>query len=78
MLIALGPMEPAEDGYKCMKNMEEAVLTGDYGLALQALILNPQIPSGENLKRVLDELLIAHKKIYHNLLTRSLNLKRLE
>ena len=49
-----------------MKNMElcveEAAVTGDYGLALQAFILNPQIPSGENAKRVLDELLIAHKK----------------
>ena len=49
-----------------MKNMEmcveEAAVTGDYGLALQAFILNPQVPSGENAKRVLDELLIAHKK----------------
>ena len=42
--------------------MEEAAVTGDYGLALQAFILNPQIPSGETAKRVLDELLIAHKK----------------
>ena len=42
--------------------VEEAAVTGDYGLALQAFILNPQIPSGENAKRVLDELLIAHKK----------------
>ena len=41
--------------------VEEAAVTGDYGLALQAFILNPQIPSGENAKRVLDELLIAHK-----------------
>ena len=50
-----------------MKNMElcveEAAVTGDYGLALQAFILNPQIHSGENAKRVLDELLIAHKNI---------------
>ena len=49
-----------------MKNMEhcveEAAVTGDYGMALQAFILNPQVPSGANAKRVLDELLIAHKK----------------
>ena len=49
-----------------MKNMEHCVeaaaVTGDYGMALQAFILNPQIPSGENAKRVLDELLLAHKK----------------
>lgn len=48
-----------------MKNMElcveEAAVTGDYGLALQAFIINPLIPSGETAKRVLDELLIAHK-----------------
>ena len=49
-----------------MKNMElcvcEAAVTGDYGMALQAFTLNPQVPSGETAKRVLDELLIAHKK----------------
>ena len=31
-------------------------------MALQAFILNPQIPSGATAKRVLDELLLAHKK----------------
>ena len=65
--IAFGPLQPAERGWlQCMKNMEwcveEAAVTGDYGMALQAFILNPQIPSGETAKRVLDELLIAHKK----------------
>ena len=40
----------------------EAAVTGDYGLALQAFMVKSQIPSGENAKRVLDELLIAHKK----------------
>ena len=49
-----------------MKNMElcveEAAVTGDYGMALQSFFLNPQIPSGETAKRVLDELLIAHNK----------------
>ena len=42
--------------------VEAAAVTGDYGMALQAFILNPQIPAGTNAKRVLDELLIAHKK----------------
>ncbi len=49
-----------------MKNMElcvcEAAVTGNYGKALQAFFLNPQVPSGKTAKRVLDELLIAHKK----------------
>ena len=65
--IAFGPFQPAERGWlQCMKNMEwcveEAAVTGDYGKALQAFILNPQIPSGATAKRVLDELLLAHKK----------------
>ena len=65
--IAFGELQPAEKGWlQCMKNMEHCVeaaaVTGDYGMALQAFILNPQIPSGENAKRVLDELLLAHKK----------------
>jgi 6-phospho-beta-glucosidase len=65
--IAFGPLEPAQRGWlQLMKNMElcvcEAAVTGDYGLALQAFILNPQIPGGSTAKRVLDELLIAHKK----------------
>lgn len=65
--IAFGPLQPAERGWlQCMKNMElcveEAAVTGDYGLAMQAFFLNPQIVSGETAKRILDELLIAHKK----------------
>ena len=65
--IAFGPLQPAERGWlQCMKNMElcveKAAVTGNYGLALQAFILNPQIPAGENAKKVLDELLLAHKK----------------
>ncbi|MCC5893370.1 6-phospho-beta-glucosidase [Exiguobacterium sp.] len=64
--IAFGALAPAERGWlQVMKNMElcveEAAVTGDYGLALQAFIINPLIPSGETAKRVLDELLIAHK-----------------
>ncbi len=65
--IAFGPLQPAERGWlQTMKNMElcvcEAAVTGDYGLALQAFILNPQVPSGATAKQVLDELLLAHKK----------------
>lgn len=65
--IAFGPLQPAERGWlQCMKNMElcveEAAVTGNYGLALQAFTLNPQIVAGADAKRVLDELLIAHKK----------------
>lgn len=65
--IAFGSLPAAEKGWlQVMKNMEqvveEAAVTGDYGLALQAFIINPLIPSGETAKRVLDELLIAHKK----------------
>lgn len=65
--IAFGPLAPAERGWlQVMKNMElcvcEAAVTGDYGLLMQAFFLNPQIPSGKTAKRVMDELLIAHKK----------------
>jgi len=65
--IAFGSLKPAERGWlQVMKNMElcvcEAAVTGDYGLALQAFILNPQVPSGASAKQVLDELLLAHKK----------------
>ena len=49
-----------------MKSFEEmtveAAVTGDYGTALQALTLNPLVPSGKTAKIVLDELLEAHKK----------------
>ena len=64
--IAFGELESAEKGWlQVMKAMEEctikAAITGDYGLALQAFILNPQVTSGETAKKILDELLIAHK-----------------
>lgn len=64
---ACGALPTAERGWlQLMKNMElcvcEAAVTGDYGMALQAFTLNPMIPSGATAKRVLDELLIAHKK----------------
>ena len=65
--IAFGPLHPAERGWlQCMKNMElcveEAAVTGNYNLLLEAFILNPQIVSGTTGKRIMDELLIAHKK----------------
>ncbi len=65
--IAFGELGPAEKGWlQVMKNMEhcveEAAVKGDYGMALQAFILNPQIPSGESAKKVLDEMLLAHKR----------------
>ncbi|KAB7665041.1 6-phospho-beta-glucosidase [Bacillus sp. B1-b2] len=65
--IAFGSFHPAERGWlQVMKNMElcveEAAVTGDYGLALQAFTINPLIPSGDTARKVLDELLVAHKK----------------
>ena len=49
-----------------MKKMElcvlEAAVNGDHGMTLEAFTINPQIVSGENAKRILDGLLIAHKK----------------
>lgn len=64
--IAFGSLHPAERGWlQVMKNMElcveEAAVTGDYGLLLQAFIINPLIQSGETAKQVMNELLIAHK-----------------
>ncbi len=65
--LAFGSLHPAERGWlQLMKNMElcvcEAAVTGDYGVALQAFILNPLIRSGKTAQRILNELLIAHKK----------------
>ena len=65
--LAFGPMHPAEKGWlQLMKNMElcvcEAAVTGNYGLAVQAFILNPLIRSGATAQKILNELLIAHKK----------------
>lgn len=49
-----------------MKAMEEctikAALTGDYGLALEAFVLNPLVENNGETQRVLDELLVAHEK----------------
>ena len=65
--IAWGPMPSQERGWlQCMKAMEECVieaaLTGDYGKALEAFCLNPQVENGKKAQRVLDELLVAHEK----------------
>ena len=65
--IAFGPLAPAERGWlQCMKNMElcveEAAVTGDYGKLVQAFILNPQIVAGDDMIKIINELLIAHKK----------------
>lgn len=65
--IAFGPLPYAERGWlQVMKNMElcvlEAAVKGDYGMALQAFTINPQIVAGADAKQILDELLIAHKK----------------
>lgn len=65
--IAFGKLPAAERGWlqvmKAMEQMtEEAAVTGDYNALMTAFFINPQIPSGETAKRVMDELLIAHKK----------------
>ena len=65
--VAFGSLPTAERGWlQVMKAMElltiEAAVTGDYGTALQAFTINPLVPSGKTAKRVLDELLLAHKK----------------
>lgn len=65
--LAWGELPPAEKGWlQMMKAMEEctiqAALTGDYGLALEAFILNPLVENNENTQRVLDEMLVAHAK----------------
>ena len=65
--LAWGPMPAAEKGWlQMMKAMEEctiqAALTGDYGLALEAFVLNPLVENNAETQRVLEELLVAHEK----------------
>ncbi len=65
--LAWGKFGPAERGWlQVMKAMEECVIeaavTGDYGMALQAFIINPMIVSGATCQTILDELLVAHEK----------------
>lgn len=65
--IAWGEMRPFEKGWlQIMKAMEEctinAALSGDYGMALEAITINPLVQSGSEAKQVLDELMVAHEK----------------
>lgn len=65
--LTFGHFQPAERGWlQLMKNMElvidEAAVTGDYGLALQAFTMNPMIRSGQKAKELLDEMLVANKQ----------------
>ena len=67
MPVAWGKLNSAEKGWiQVMKAMEECVIeaaiNGDYGLALQAFLLNPQVKGGAIAKTVLDEMLVAHAK----------------
>lgn len=62
-----GSFPPAARGIiQLMKGMEEttirAAITGDYGAALHAFTINPLIPSGKTARKLLDGLLIAHKR----------------
>ncbi len=65
--LAWEELRPSMRGWlQMMKAMEECVveaaITGDYGLACEAFALNPMIENGEESKRVLDELFVAHEK----------------
>ncbi len=67
MPLAWGRFGPAERGWlQVMKAMEECVIeaavTGDYGMLLQAFIINPMIVSGETCQTILNELLVAHER----------------
>lgn len=62
-----GAFMPAARGMlQIMKAMEETVIRaaidGDYNAALHAFTINPLIPGGTIAKRLLDELLYAHKE----------------
>lgn len=64
--ISFGKFNAASRGYiQLMKAMEEvtieAAVTGDYGTALQAFTTNPLVPGGAIAKKVLNEMLVAHK-----------------
>ena len=66
LAVAWGSFDSAQRGWlQCMKAMEECTIQGaikgDYGLVLQAFQLHPLIPNGAIGKRILDELLLAHK-----------------
>jgi len=65
--LAFGHLEPAVRGMvQLMKAMEEtiieAALTGNYGKALEAFEINPLVQHGKGAQKLLDEMLVAHKK----------------
>ncbi|MBS7009440.1 6-phospho-beta-glucosidase [Anaerostipes sp.] len=65
--IVWGDMAPAQKGWiQLMKAMEEctinAALSGDYGQAMEAFTINPLVQNGDEARKVLDELLVAHEK----------------
>jgi 6-phospho-beta-glucosidase len=67
MPVNFGKFRPAERGLlQVMKAMEEvtieAAVTGSYGKALQAFMLNPLVPSGNIARTLLNEMLVAHKE----------------
>lgn len=79
--MAFGHFQPAERGWlQLMKNMElvidEAAVTGDYGLAIQAFAMNPLIPSGQNAKDLLDEMLVANKRYLPQFATKIAELEK--
>lgn len=66
-----GSFHPKERGLlQLMKAMEqltiEAAVTGDTGTLVQAFTMNPLITSGDTAKKVMDELLVAHKEYLPN------------
>lgn len=66
-----GSFHPKERGLlQLMKAMEqltiEAAVTGDTGTLVQAFTMNPLITSGDTAKKVMDELLAAHKEYLPN------------
>mgnify|MGYP004608198507 FL=1 len=67
MPLTWGHFAPSERGWvQLMKAMEEctieAAMTGNYGMALAAFEMNPQVEHGHVAQTVLDELLVAHEK----------------
>ena len=67
MPLTWGKFAPSERGWvQMMKAMEECVIeaaiTGNYGLALAAFEMNPQVEHGQVAQTVLDELLVEHEK----------------
>lgn len=65
--IAVGKLPTAISGLiyqmKCFEKLAgEASVTGDYDIAYKALATNPLIPSDDIAKKILDEMLEAHKK----------------